>query len=462
MNGLRRYGLWLLSGVVLAACGEGLLRLAEIRGSGFNSGSAQAFGSVVVGGVRYDTSQATIRVDGAPSSEAALMVGDQLLVAGVDNGDGTGSAASVTLESDLVATLDSVDLEAGVLSALGQTVRLDGLTVVADAERAALAAGQGVRISGERDPGGQLRAGSIRVLATPPVTAQVRGAVAAVNAVEQTLQIADLTVDYSATGVAGDVLEPGAIVVARGTETASGLRADALQAAARGAGAAGDAVRVRGLVLARQGDTITVRGQSVRVSPGASVQGGNRAELQTGTDVAVLGLLDADGVVDAATVDVIAPAERELPVRIVAQVQAASAGLINALGLDIRPRSRSLVRDARDGMRPFGVDDLQVGDWVLLRCFGDNGTIVVNRIERIAPADAVEVTAPVIGMDQAADQINVDGVPTDVSAASFEDAQGQAMTRSQFFTRLQDRDFVTVTGDFDGAVLRATRVVLEG
>lgn len=460
MNTAKCFGFWVLCAVMLAACGDGLLRLVEIRGSGFTAGSAQGFGSVVVGSVRYDTTEAVIQVDGATVTEAELMVGDQLLVRGTDRGDGTGVATVVSLESDLIATIDAADADAGTVQALEQTIHLDGLTVI-DGDPAALLAGQGIRVSGERGPDGALRAGSLRLLATPPATVQLRGQVSSVDAAAQTLRMGQLTVDYAAANVDDGVLRAGARVRVRGVETASGVQADLITAALRGQGAAGDLVRLRGLVLAQADALLTVSGQSVRIGPGATVRGGNPDEVQVGTDLAVIGRLDAAGVVDAAVVDLIRPEERRLPVRIVAQVQAADAGLINALGLEIRPRARTLVRDARDGMRPFSEADLQAGDWVLLRCFGDNGTIVVNRVERIPAADAVEVTAPVIGIDQASNQINVDGVPTNVSMAQFRNAQGQTMSRSQFFAQLRTLDFVSVTGEFDGAALQAATVVLE-
>lgn len=454
----------LLVGVVavtVAACGAGLLRLAEITGSGFTSGSAQAFGSVVVNGVRYATDDANVVIDTASGAEADLRIGHRLLIAGTDNGDGTGIADQVTFAADAIGAIDSVDTASNELLVLGQRVGIEGLTLIYGGDVADLQAGVPVRVSGVRDAANVLRAGAIEILPATPSTVQVRGTVRSVDTAAQTLNIAGLTVDYSGANAAAASLAVGADVVARGAETVAGLQASSLLVADRGTGNAGDAVRLRGLVTQRSGDGFTVAGQSVFLSAGVVMTGGNADELAAGDDVAVVGLLNNAGAVDAATVEIVRPDERALPVEIIAQVQDASGDLLNALNLDIRPRSRTLLRDARDEQRPFALDNLQVGDWVRLRCFGDNGTIVVNRVERIAARDAVDVTAPVLGFDANANTVNVDGVPTNVSGASFADAQGQAVTRSEFFAALAAGDFVSATGQFDGTSLLATSVALR-
>lgn len=449
--------------VLLVACGDGLLRLAEIRGSGFTSGSAQAFGSVVINNVRYDTDAADVLINGQLGSEDDLIVGQRLLVQGVDNGDGTGTATQVRFSADVIAAVDSVDVAASSFNALGQTVHVDGVTVFDGGELATLAAGDFISASGSFGANGSLRAEAVQVLATAPASEQVRGRVGNLNTANQTFRLANLLVDYASAGlVDAAALSTGAFVTVRGTETSNGLQADSVRLAATGTGSAGDVVRLRGLIDEQtdSGDFV-MAGRVIRRVVGGTLIGGNAGELTAGTDVSVIGLLTATGAVDAASVEIISQQERLLPVSIVATVEDVSDTRLQVLGLDIRPRSRTLVRDALEDQRPFGLSDLQVGDTVLLRCFGDNGTIVVNRVERIAPRSGVAVTAPLLGTDQAAQRIDVDGVITDTTDASFEDADGGSMTSSMFYAQAAAGDFVDVEGSFDGTVLTATRVVLK-
>lgn len=449
--------------ILLVACGDGLLRLAEIRGSGFTSGSAQAFGSVVVNNVRYGTSDASFTINGQPGLESDLIIGQRLLVQGVDNGDGTGTASSVQFSADVIAAIDSVDAAASRFVALGQTVVVDGITVFDGGDFAGLAPGDFVSVSGSFGADGTLRAEAVQRLSAAPAREQVRGRVANLDTANQTFRLAGLQVDYASAGVTdAAALTTGAFVVAQGVESSGRLLASSVRLAATGTGAAGDVVRLRGLIAQRLGDgTFEMAGRSIRLVAGSSLIGGNMGELIAGTDVSIVGLLAADGAVEAASVEVISPQERTLPVSIMATVEAVSATRLQVLGLDIRPRSRTLVRDARDDQRPFGLTDLQVGDTVALRCFGDNGTIVVNRVERIDPRTGVAVTAPLLGTDESAQRINVDGVITDTTTAAFEDTDGESLTSSAFYAAASAGDFVDVEGSFDGALLTATRVVLR-
>ena len=448
---------------VAAACGDGILRLAEITGSGFTSGSAQEFGSIVINDVRYDTDSAEFVINGLAGSQDDLVVGQRLLLQGVDNGDGTGTAELVQFTADLIAAVDSVDAAASRFTALGQTVHIDGVTVFDGGSFATLTAGSFVSASGSFDADGSLRAEAVQVLASAPALAQVRGRIRGLNTASQSFRLAGLQVDYASSSlVQTGALANDVFVTVRGDETGAGLQADSVRLAAAGTGAAGDVVRLRGLIERRadNGGFVTA-GRVIRLVAGSSLIGGNAEELNAGTDVSIIGLLAEDGTVQAASVEVINPQERSLPVSIVATVEAVSDTRLQVLGLDIRPRSRTLVRDARDDQRPFGLTDLQVGDTVALRCFGDNGTIVVNRVERVAPATGVAVTAPLLGTDETAQRINVDGVITDTTAATFEDAAGEPLTSSAFYAAASAGDFVDVEGSFDGALLTATRIVLN-
>ena len=99
-------------GLTLGSCKDEPTQMAGIDGSGTTPGpivtfgTITGFGSVMVNGVRYDTSNATFLVDGQIATETSLAVGDVVIVRGsVDVGGATGSADNVIFD-DIVEDLE--------------------------------------------------------------------------------------------------------------------------------------------------------------------------------------------------------------------------------------------------------------------------------------------------------------------------------------------------------------------
>ena len=125
----------LLATAVAAGCGGGV----GTGGTGGNatayaSGPITGFGSVIVGGVRFDDVSAEVQdADGARRSRDELRLG---MTVEVDStaitSDASGSSATATrirFESELVGPVGAVDLAAGSFTLLGQRVSVDTTTV---------------------------------------------------------------------------------------------------------------------------------------------------------------------------------------------------------------------------------------------------------------------------------------------------------------------------------------------
>lgn len=118
-----------------------------VGGTGtFATGPIRGFGSIVVGGVRYDDSAALIeRDDGTPMSSAALGLGAivevdaQPLVIDA-RGQATAIAQRIRLQRQLLGPVTAVDAAAGAVSLLGQTVRVGVDTVLGSTLGSSLAA----------------------------------------------------------------------------------------------------------------------------------------------------------------------------------------------------------------------------------------------------------------------------------------------------------------------------------
>lgn len=145
MNGInrqatrRRPGLWaataLLASLLLACGGGGVEGQGTGTTPGFALGAISGFGSVIVNGVRFDDSSATVRDDeGRSLSRDDLKLG---MVVRIDSGpiDRTALTAvanSIVLGSELRGPVTANDPAAGTLVVLGQTVSLNAATVLDD------------------------------------------------------------------------------------------------------------------------------------------------------------------------------------------------------------------------------------------------------------------------------------------------------------------------------------------
>lgn len=138
----------LLAGMaLLAACGGG----SDSGSNGsptegataFVEGPISGFGSIIVNGMRYDDSTATVLDDDDIShGRDALKLGMMVAIdaARLDRTAGSGQALRIRFGSELVGPVERVDMAAGTLVLLGQTARITATTVFDDSLRGGLAA----------------------------------------------------------------------------------------------------------------------------------------------------------------------------------------------------------------------------------------------------------------------------------------------------------------------------------
>lgn len=96
-------------------------------------GQIDGFGSVIVNGVRYNTDNAVIVVNGVEVEEAELKVGYIVTVTGEVSEDGSVAIATrVEYSAELIGPVEGIDTVAGTITVLGQTIRLSEDTVLDD------------------------------------------------------------------------------------------------------------------------------------------------------------------------------------------------------------------------------------------------------------------------------------------------------------------------------------------
>lgn len=201
----RTFGRALLMSLFLVACGGGV----ESGGTGGNasasyvSGPITGFGSVIVGGVRFDdTNAAVTNAEGDKRSRDDLKLGMTINVRGTPiAGDGSSAATSIVVGNAIVGPVGAIDIGAATLTVLGQPV--DVLTTTVFDERlggaiAALSVGDVVEVFALLDTATQrYRATRIERKAQALVY-ELRGVVTNLNPVARSFAVGNESISYGA------------------------------------------------------------------------------------------------------------------------------------------------------------------------------------------------------------------------------------------------------------------------
>ena len=208
----------LLIVLILSGCGQGSNQLAGggQSGTGITMGTISSFGSIYVNGIRFDTAQAQIFVDGEAvgTGDAVardnLAVGQFVKIQGTITGDNAGSMADqVYYEKSLVGPVSGIQYLAPYtlkVTILGQNVIADKNTTWNGIDAEGLMLDTILEVSGHLKGDGTLLATYIAIKNyTYAITLIVKGAISELNEAEQTFHINGLGVDFSAA--AGDIAQ---------------------------------------------------------------------------------------------------------------------------------------------------------------------------------------------------------------------------------------------------------------
>jgi len=477
MNSIRTT-LWMpaLASLLVLGCGGGggsgggNTPVAGIDRGGrtISQGPINGFGSVIVNGVRYSTTGATITVNSRPGAESELRVGQVVRVEGAVDANGTtGTASRIEYNADVEGPVQSIDVAASRMVVVGQVVHVGPATSFDDRivprSLAGLATGDRVEVSGLVAANGEIAATRIERKAAS-ASVDVNGTVSGVDSAARRLRIGQLLVDYSAAQLDkfpsgqpanGDVVEASGQLSAAGVLLATRLERRSTSLG----GTVNDKAELEGLVTRFVSITdFDVAGQRVVVTAGTSYEGGSAANLALNASVEVEGAFDAAGRVVAEKIEF----RRNSNVEISARVEAvnASAGTVMLLGVTVRTSSLTRYEDQSNAdVERFSLGDVRVGDWVELRAYVDGGGLVASLLERDDPEDRVEVSGPASSV--AAPNFSVAGVPVTTDARTeFRNKDGGSISAATFFATASGQ-VVKVRGSQVGNAVVAERAELD-
>jgi hypothetical protein len=434
------------------------------------TGAISGFGSVIVNGVRYDTSRAEVRIEDRSGTLADLSVGHVVRVSAEVDDKGGASARLIEQHRLLQGTVQAVDVAAGTLTVSGQVVRVDDDTSfddsIARASLAGLAVGERVEVHGFSGSNGQGRATRIERPAAGDLEIEAKGLVAGIDTVARRFRVGTLVVDYSSAtleGFGSTGPRDGDFVEVKGRE----LLADGALKAVRvhkdddGVnGQGGTGAEVEGLVTRFASATdFDVAGQKVTTGSATSFVGGSASDLKLDVKVEVEGKLDAGGTLVAAKVVF----KRASPVHLAGRVESvdAASGVLKILGLDVVVDASTRKEDKEGDDQFFAIGSLRTGDWVEVRGYPDpsgSARIVATRLEREKAEDESEIRGRADSLQ--APRLRIAGVSVETTPATRFEDEDRDITAATFFTQANGL-VVDARGAWDGRSLTATRVEID-
>lgn len=204
----RRQALMALVGsVALPGCGGGgsVAGLSSGGTGSFTSGVIIGLGSIIVNGIRYDDSSASVNGGTGTSSELKLgmvvsVQGSSVKPAAVAGGLATATASSISYESEWKGPVDSIDTTNNSFVMLGQTIKVLSTTVF-DGEGVAnlsnLATQMLVEVHGFIDPNtATLRASRVEIKASLSEY-RLSGAISELDQLNTTFQLGDEVINFA-------------------------------------------------------------------------------------------------------------------------------------------------------------------------------------------------------------------------------------------------------------------------
>ena len=460
-----------LLAVGLIACGGNYSAPAPISKASptrVSRGTVTGFGSVHVNGVKFETTSATITVNGQTGVQGDLKVGEVVEVAGHhDDATGLDVADTVEFRHNVQGSISAINSTAGTFVVLSQNVIVSADTSfgsgIAPASLAGLAVNDLVEVSGLAALNGDLQATHIEKKAAG-ATLEVTGVAAATDSMAKTLKINTLTVDFSAatlTNFSSAGPKDGDRVEAKGASlgAAGELKATSLElVTSHETGQANEEGEIEGLITRFASATdFDVDGVAVTTTSSTLYEDGSSTDLALNVRVEAEGSFTAAGVLTASKIHVhLQSASATHLVGPATQVDT-TANTVTILGVTIGVTDLTHFEDSgSQNISAFKLADVQIGDWLDIRgreSPSAGNLIVATRFERVHPGSKVRLG----GIVKTATQpnftilsINVSTTPTTL----FSDGSDAPVGAAAFFLNLTGQR-AAVVGTWDGTAFTA-------
>jgi len=446
---------------------EGTGRVAT---SSTTVGTITGFGSVFVNGVEYETDTANVDTDdNENATEDDLEIGMIVTIQGSVNADSvTGDAVSIRYSEDIKGYVQAIDVNAGTLIIMGQEVTTDELTVYDDVTLETLLVGDFVEVSGLTSSSGVLLATRIeKETVTENPVIKIKGAISNLDTLNASFSLGYLSVDYSSAeidlGDDDETLTDGVVVKVKGSQTGVGMPLIATEVEIKGKEYEvdeGDSLELDGIIENFVSATnFTVNGQSVTTNVATEYEHGNSSFLVLGERVKVEGALNREGQLVADEIEFHQDSDYEVE----GTVEAVNleAKTVTVLGVTFVVNEQTQIEDDTDSdIRFFNITNINVGDFVEVKGFDNNGVLIATKLEREDEDidNEVELRSLATGIDVVEFTFNLSGVVIHTSISTeFEDARSENVDQATFFSTLEENANIKI----EGSVINGQVVAVE-
>lgn len=440
-----------LAAVLAAACAGG--DNGGIDGTGVTSdsvsyGSITGFGSVWVNGVRFNVSNATIRLDDNAVQQADLRIG---MVVRVDGSIDNSTAAAITVDSALKGRVEAV-IDASTFVVMGQRVALNSRTQYESGVVFTPAVGDFLEAHGLPTADGLVSAGYLRKPSSPPSPPfAVKGFVTSHEPARARFMVGPLVVDYAGANVTdlpaggnwnGRVVEVAGSACAGspvcGTLTATRVRPTGAALART------PKAELEGYVtvLAVNGGGFTLGATPVVVTAATVYEGGTLANIAVGTKLEVQGRVD-NGTLTATKVEF----DDDIRLQGVVGSVNVSAGTLTVAGLPAVPvRVNAATR--LEGATRLG--DLVPGQRIEIEARAGAGELLATELKYEPGTETrVILQAPVSAVGSAT--LTLQGVVIDLTGVGeFRGRDGSSVDRAAFLASVNVGTLVRARGTLAG------------
>jgi len=383
-----------------------------------------------------------------------------------DAGNAPTTAISVVSSKSVIGPVDSVDVIGNQLMIAGQTVQVDGATIIDDSAGNGVLSGIAIddviAVSGFADGLGGIHATRIE---GGSGDVEVHGVISNLDSNNKTFSLGTLTVDYGAVPAViddsfpvggfmnGDPVEAKGSAIVGGTLLASEIERDDLEGKGVTLGdfdaAEGE---IEGLItrFASVAD-FDVDGLPVFTDSATQFKDGTAGDLALNVRVEAEGPIDQNGILLADEIKF----RRDDEVRIAALVDSVdvAASEIVVLGLTIGVDSLTRIEDQSDAnVDPLSVSQINANDYVEIRgsLSADPGVdVIAGILERDdSPAilgEETELRGRLTQVLQPSVMIGSISITTD-GATEYRDTNGALISQAQFFAAAAVGDLADISG----------------
>ena len=446
--------------------------------TGVAFGPISGFGSIIVNGVRYDTSSASFNVDDSSGVESDLKVGQIVYLKTETDDQGNSSATSVNYDDIVEGPISAIDFATNAFTVLGQLVMVDSNTSFDDSISPSglegLNVGDIVEVSGLFDSQQQIQATRVE-LKTASTEYEIHGTVSNLDASAQTFMLNDLLVDYSQASLddfGSDTLSDGDLVEVKGINLGANDELIASKVELEDSiedaddddriGDDGDSAEVEGYITDfTSSSQFSVAGIPVMTTSATVYEDGVSADLALDIKVEVEGEFNIDGILIADKIEF----ELEASTRIRAVIDSinSSNSSLTILGIEFVTDSSTRYEDQSDAnIESFSFSNLSAGDYIELRAATKEGVLIAAQIERDDFEQVIELQGFVESIGTNND-LKILGITINTNAVtSYENIDETSMTQGEFFAALTVSNLVNAQGTtFSGNALLAEELEFE-